>query len=166
MGLQNLDISETLIQLGVFIKKHESVREFCYEHFGKELTVFVGDFTRKNVPDIKNCPYIVLTDFKKKEGQDVDFCAYEVKLFIGAKDETEVRVETEDGIIIQDIYDLIAKFENLLQAIFNDPKKRNRPLSRCEVKDPVPLDAEHWIGIMELTWRIYQTLGTSYQEEL
>ena len=31
---------------------------------------------------------------------------------------------------------------------------------------PYPLDVKHWVGKMDLTWRIYQTLGTIYQEEL
>ncbi len=162
--LQNLDISETLIQLGVFIRDDHNVQEFIEKQFGKPLKIFVGDFTRKTLPVVADCPYIALTDFKKKEGQHVEFCEYRATAYIGVSaDETFVE---EHGILMLDVYDVGAKFMTLIETIFNDKDKRNRPLAKCETEGPYPLDAKHWAGKMELTWRIYQTLGTNYQEEL
>ena len=163
--LQNLDISDTLISLGTFLKNDPAIQEFCESHFSDELTIYVGDFTRKTIPTVKDCPYIVLTDFKKKEGQNIEFCSYGVTAFVGVSADDEVFVEV-DGVIMPDVYDVGAKFMTLIEAVFNDKAKRYRPLSRCETDGPYPLDVKHWVGKMELTWRIYQTLGTTYQEEL
>lgn len=162
--LQNLDISETLIRLGAFIRDDNDIQEFAEEHFGKALKIFVGDFSRKVIPVVTDCPYIVLTDFKKKEGQHIEFCEYRLTAFIGVSaDETFV---DEHGVLMPDVYDVGAKFMTLIETIFNDENKRNRPLARCDTEGPYPLDTKHWVGRMELTWRIYQTLGTDYQEEL
>ena len=162
--LQNLDISDTLVNLGLFIKNDRDIQEFCSQHFDNELSIYVGDFTRKTIPSAADCPYIVITDFKKKEGQNIEFCDYYATAYIGVtSDESVVDV---DGILMPDVYDVGAKFMTLIEAIFNDKTKRNRPLSRCETDGPYPLDVKHWVGKMELTWRIYQTLGTTYQEEL
>ena len=162
--LQNLDISDTLLSLGAFIKNDTEVQEFCEQHFDNELSIYVGDFARKTIPSAADCPYIVITDFKKKEGQNIEFCDYYATAYIGVtSDESVVDV---DGVLMPDVYDVGAKFMTLLETIFNDKAKRNRPLSRCETDGPYPLDVRHWVGKMELTWRIYQTLGTTYQEEL
>lgn len=162
--LQNLDISDSLIKLGAFIRDDHAVQEFMEEQFGKDLKIFVGDFTRKTIPVVADCPYIALTDFKKKEGQNIEFCEYRVTAFIGVSaDETFVE---EHGILMPDVYDVGAKFMTLIETIFNDKNKRYRPLSKCDTEGPYPLDAKHWVGKMELTWRIYQTLGTNYQEEI
>ena len=162
--LQNLDVSDTLLSLGEFIKNDNLIKEFCEQHFDNELSIYVGDFTRKTIPSSGDCPYIVLTDFTKKEGQNIEFAEYKTTAFIGVtSDESVVDV---DGILMPDVYDVGAKFMVLLETIFNDKEKRNRPLSRCETSGPYPLDVKHWVGKMELTWRIYQTLGTTYQEEL
>jgi len=166
MALQNLDISDTLIALGSFIKEDSAVQDFVTDSFetGTELKVYVGDFTRKTIPTAADCPYIAITDFRKKEGQNIEFCDYRATLYVGvASDDTFVE---DDDVLMPDVYDLGAKFMTLLETIFNDKTKRNRPLSRCETDGPYPLDTKHWVGRMELTWRIYQTLGTDYQEEL
>ena len=164
MALQNLDISDTLISLGNFLKEDEAIQEFCEDHFDESLKVYVGDFVRKTIPTSADCPYIVLTDFKKKEGQNIEFCEYQVVLLVGlTSDEALVNVE---DVLMLDVYDVGAKFMTLIEDVFNDKTKRNRPLSRCETDGPYPLDVKHWVGRMNLTWRIYQTLGTTYQEEL
>ena len=162
--LQNLDISDTLIKLGAFIRDDKDVMEFIEKNFDRQLKLYAGDFTRKIIPTISDCPYVALTDFRKKEGQNIEFCDYQVTAYIGvAADEAFIE---EHGVLMPDVYDVGAKFMTLIEAIFNDKNKRCRPLSRCETEGPYPLDAKHWVGKMELTWRIYQTLGTNYQEEL
>ena len=162
--LQNLDISDTLISLGRFLKNDSAIQEFCDDHFTQELSVYVVDLTRKTILTVNECPYIVLTDFHKKEGQNIEFCEYNVTAFIGiSADESLV---DEDGVSMLDVFDVGAKFMTLIETVFNDKTKRNRPLSRCETDGPSPLDVKHWFGRMELTWRIYQTLGPTYQEEL
>lgn len=194
--LQNLDISDTLIELGKFLKNDSDIQTFCEENFSQELKVFVGDFTRKTIPSVKDCPYIVITDFKKKEGQNIEFCSYGATLFVGvsANEETFVDVDEEEtnetsdetndnteeetneteetsdetapSVYMLDVYDVAAKFMTLIENVFNDKNKRYRPLSRCDTDGPYPLDTKHWTGRMDLVWRIYQTLGTTYQEEL
>lgn len=165
MALQNLDISDTLIELGNFIKNDEAVQEFCENHFAQELKIFVGDFARKHIPVAADCPYIVLNDFRKKEGQNIEFCDYYATAFIGVSADDTEYVDM-DGVLMPDVYDVGAKFMTLIETIFNDKTKRNRPLSRCETLGPYPLDVRHWVGEMRLTWRVYQTLGTTYQEDL
>ena len=167
--LQNLDISNTLIELGNFLKGDSAIQEFCDDNFSQELKVYVGDFTRKTIPSVKDCPYIVITDFKKKEGQNIEFCSYGATLFVGVSANEETFVELENGqddVYLLDVYDVTAKFMTLIENVFNDKTKRNRPLSRCDTDGPYPLDTRHWTGRMDLVWRIYQTLGTTYQEEL
>ena len=164
MALQNLDISDTLISLGNFLKNDAAIQEFCEDHFDEPLKIYVGDFVRKTIPSSADCPYIVLTDFKKKEGQNIEFCEYLVVLLVGLTSD-EALIEVDD-LLMLDVYDVGAKFMTLIEDVFNDKTKRNRPLSRCETDGPYPLDVKHWVGKMDLTWRIYQTLGTTYQEEL
>lgn len=165
MALQNLDISDTLLAIGNFVKNDAAVQEFCENHFENELKIFVGDFARKNIPVAADCPYIVFTDFRKKEGQNIEFCDYYATAFIGVSADDTSYVDV-DGVLMPDIFDVGAKFMSLIETIFNDKTKRNRPLSKCETSGPYPLDVRHWVGEMRLTWRIYQTLGTTYQEEL
>ena len=164
MALQNLDISDTLISLGNFLKNDAAIQEFCEDHFDEPLKIYVGDFVRKTIPSSADCPYIVLTDFKKKEGQNIEFCEYRVVLLVGLTSD-EALIEVDD-LLMLDVYDVGAKFMTLIEDVFNAKTKRNRPLSRCETDGPYPLDVKHWVGKMDLTWRIYQTLGTTYQEEL
>ena len=162
--LQNLDVSDTLLSLGEFIKNDNLIQEFCEQHFGNELSIYVGDFTRKTIPSAADCPYIVFTDFTKKEGQNIEFAEYKTTAFIGVTSDESVVVV--DGILMPDVFDVGAKFMTLIETVFNDKEKRNRPLSRVDTSGPYPLDVRHWVGKMDLTWRIYQTLGTTYQEEL
>ena len=162
--LQNLDVSDTLIALGQFVKNDTAVDEFVSEHFSGDLKVVVGNVTRQIAPTVEDCPYIVFTNFRKKEGQNIDFCEYACDVWIGLTADNSV--VDEDGIEMLEVYDTGSKFMHLIEDIFNDKTKRNRPLSRCETAGPYALDAKHWVGSMDLTWRIYQTMGPTYQEEL
>jgi hypothetical protein len=167
MALQNLDISETLLNLGVYLKTNKNINDFCRTQFTKELKVYAGDFLRKDIPEVKDCPYIVLTDFKKKEGQNIEFCEYKVTVFLGVGSDKLEYVE-EQGVIIPDIYDVGAKLMTLIEQEFNNPEERNRPISRIDTSGLYPLNpaGTHWVGRMDIAFRIYQTLGTTYQEEL
>lgn len=164
MALQNLDISDTLLALGRDLLQNQNIINFCQTNFNKALRVFVGDFIREQIPTVGDCPYIVLTDFKKKEGQNIEFCEYNVTAFVGVAMNNPDYAE-QDGVVIADIFDVGAKLMTLIEEELNSPT-RNRPLSKVNTDGPFPIVPKHWVGKMDLSFRIYQTLGTDYQEEL
>lgn len=164
--MQNLDISDSLLKLGKYIKQNENIVEFCHDHMNKDLKVFVGDLLRRDIPAVNDCPYVVITDWFKKEGQNVEFCAYRATMYIGVATD-ELYYAEQDGVIIPDIYDVGAKLMTLIEQELNS-EQRNRPLAICEVDSPVPItaDGRHWQGRMKIELRIYQAMGSCYQEEL
>lgn len=168
MALQNLDISDSLLELGRYLKHNKEIDDFCITQCNKHLKVYIGDFLRKDIPTAEDTPYIVLTDFRKLEGQNVEFCTYSLDLYVGIGSNNIVTVELEEDITMPDLYDLTVKLMNLLQKVINDKEYRNRPISRIRTSGAYPISSlgNHWVGKLEIEWRIYQTLGTQYTEEL
>lgn len=167
MALQNLDVSDSLIKLGVYLKTSERIKAFCKDQFGKEISIYAGDFLRKDIPDERKTPYIVMTDFRKKEGQNIEFCDYEITFFVGVSCKKVEWIE-ESGIIMPDVFDVGAKLMTLIEDDLNDETKRERPISKVIAHAPYPINptGTHWVGDMVVTFRIYQTMGTNYQEDL
>lgn len=167
--MQNTDISDSVLRLAKFIKNDADVVQFCADNFpDKTLTVYAGDMLRRDIPSDSECPYVVLTDFQiEKEGQNIESCDYSFSLYVGVSTDKMEYVE-EDGVLMPDVYDVCAKFMTLLKEIFNDPAKRPRPISKVSSRGPFPVSPSggHWVGILDITLRIYQAIGTSYNEEL
>lgn len=165
--MQNLDISDALIRLGKKLSKDSDIADFCNEQFKKAVTVFVGDTLRSQEPTFDKTPYIVITDFQKQEGQNVEFCSYSFTIYVGVGGEKSELVEDENGLLMPDLFDVGAKFMTLIEAVLNDPKKNLRPCSKVNTAGPFPLDpaGRHWLGKMQISKRIYQHVGTSYQED-
>ena len=168
MALQNLSIKDAMISIGALLKTDEEICAFCSDRFSKDYPkVMIGDMTRKDIPDVQDTPYIVVTDFKKQEGQNIEFCPYEFVIWVGVAREKSAVTVVEDVEMI-DTYGDCADLMTLVEKVLNDPKKNNRPCSKINTIGPYPLDpsGQHWVGKMSVNKRIYQTLGTSYQEEL
>lgn len=165
--MQNLDISDGLIRLGKKLKNDKDISDFCREQFGKTVTVFVGDTLRSQEPTLNRTPYIVITDFRKQEGQDIEFCPYSFTIYVGVGGEKSELVEDENGLLMPDLFDVGAKFMTLIEDVLNDPSKNLRPCSKVNTAGPFALDpaGKHWLGKMEIVKRVYQHLGTSYQED-
>lgn len=168
MALQNLSIKDAMVSIGALLKMDEEICGFCNDRFSKASPkVMIGDMTRKDIPESKDTPYIVVTDFKKQEGQNIEFCPYEFTVWVGVAREKSAIV-TDDDIEMIDTYGDCADFMTLIEKALNNPKKNNRPCSKINTTGPYPLDpsGQHWVGKLAVNKRIYQTLGTSYQEEL
>lgn len=153
--------------MGVYLKTSERLIAFCKDQFNKEFKVYAGDFVRKDIPDERDTPYIVMTDFRKREGQNIQFCDYDITFFVGVSCKEMTWIE-EDGVLMPDIYDVGAKFMTLIEDELNNPHRRERPISQVIAHAPYPINptGTHWVGDMTVTFRIYQTLGTKYQEDL
>lgn len=168
MGLQNLDITSTMLHIGVQLKTDKRIIAFCKERFpGKELHVLVGDITRKYIPTYNETPYIIVTDFSKQEGQNIEFCPYEFTLWVGVGKEEPEFIEA-DGVKIMDAFKDCADFMTIIEDVFNDAEINNRPCAKVNTNGPFPIDpaGRHWAGKIKVNKRIYQTLGGNYTEEL
>ena len=168
MALQNLSIYNAMISIGTLLKTDTEVSAFCKERFDVEYPkVMVGDMTRRDIPGVAETPYIVVTDFTKQEGQNIEFCPYEFTIWVGVAKEDNA-IQTVDGVEVIDGYKDCADLMTLIEGVLNEPLKNNRPCSKVNTNGPFPIDpaGKHWVGKMTVNKRIYQTLGTSYQEEL
>ena len=168
MALQNLSIYDAMISIGTLLKTDIEISTFCKERFDVEYPkVMVGDMTRRDIPGVAETPYIVVTDFTKQEGQNIEFCPYEFTIWVGVAKEVNT-IQTVDGVEVIDGYKDCADLMTLIEGVLNEPLKNNRPCSKVNTNGPFPIDpaGKHWVGKMTVNKRIYQTLGTSYQEEL
>lgn len=167
MALQNLSIKDAIVSVGTLLKTDEEIRAFCTKYGRAYPKVMVGDMTRKDIPDVKDTPYIVITDFRKQEGQNIEFCPYEFTIWVGVAREKPKTIE-ENGVEMLDVYGECADLVTLIEKVLNDPLKNNRPCSKVNTIGPYPLDpsGQHWVGKLSVNKRIYQTLGTDYQELL
>lgn len=169
MALQNLSIKDAIVSIGVLLKTDAEIRAFCTTRFNKPYPkVMVGDMTRRDIPDGRDAPYIVITDFQKQEGQNIEFCQYEFTIWVGVSaDENQISDDYED-VEILDLYACCADLMTLIEKVLNDPRNNNRPCSKVNTSGPFPIDpaGNHWVGKLKVNKRIYQTLGTKYQEDL
>lgn len=166
--IQNVDLTEAAISVAGYLKNDPSIKEFISEQFQTEnLKVFVGDMLHVQIPRAEDTPYIVLFDWKKREGIDTEFCKYECTIAIGvgcgARPEF---VEAENGVMLLDAYDVSSKFTQLVIDVINKRRNGDRPLSSVEMEGPYVIDADggHWGTLLNCTWRIYQTMGFEQEE--
>lgn len=166
--IQNVDLMDIATKVAEYVKTNYAINDFITEHFGVDvLTVYIGDMLHAQIPRVENTPYIVFYDWKKREGLDVEFCSYECKVAIGVGcGAREEFVETENGALVLDAYDVSCKFAQLVIDVINSRNDKQRPLSSVEMLAPVAIDADggHWGTILECKWRIYQTMGFNQEE--
>ena len=166
--IQNVDMTEAALKVADDIKNSSAIKDFISEQFqAEELKVFVGDMLRVQIPRAEDTPYIVLFDWKKREGIDTEFCKYTCTIAIGvgcgARPEF---VESDNGVLLLDAYDVSNKFAQLIIDVINKRKNGDRPLSSVEMEGPYVIDADggHWGTLLECTWRIYQTMGLEQED--
>lgn len=166
--IQNVDLMDAATKVAEYVKQHEAINDFIVEQFGVDkLTVYIGDMLHAQIPRVENTPYLVFYDWEKREGLDVEFCTYKCKIAIGVGcGAREEFVETENGALVLDAYDVSCKFAQLVIDVINSRNDKQRPLSSVEMRGPVVIDADggHWGTILECTWRIYQTMGFNQEE--
>ena len=166
--ITNIDLNEAAIKVADYLKNDPIIKEFVQEQFQtEELKVYVGDMLRNQIPRAEDTPYLVLFDWEKREGVDTEFCKYTCTIAIGvgcgARPEF---VETDNGVMLLDAYDVSSKFAQLIIGVINKRNNGDRPLSSVEMKGPYVIDADsgHWGTLLNCTWRIYQTMGFEQEE--
>ena len=166
--IQNVDLTEASLRVAEDLKNDASIKDFVYEQFKtKNLKVLVGDMLHIQYPRATDTPYIVLVDWEKREGLDVEFCKYTCSIAIGvgcgARPEL---IDAGNGVLMIDAYDVSSKFAQLIIDVINKRNNGNRPLSSVEMKGPYVIDADggHWGVLLDCTWRIYQTMGFEQEE--
>lgn len=167
--IQNVDLMEAMIKIATLLKKDEKINDFVLEQFGeKKLTVIVGEMLHNQMPTVEDTPYVVIFDCKKREGTNIEFARYECTLAVGiGRGARPIFVETEDYVKFIDSYDVLNKFTQLIIDVINERDDRNRPLAITEVVEagvPIDSDGRHWGALVNLQWRIYQTLGYAQEE--
>jgi hypothetical protein len=165
--IQNTDIADAQLRIADYLLTDTNIIDFCNTQFGKAPTVYAMDMRRKFIPTVKDCPYIVVYNFKKLEGMHVDFARYTATIVIGVSGDSNKELAKDDkGVIFDDTSDVCAKFMTLVQGVLNNYNDKTRPLSRCESNGPGPVetDGSHWVGFLNVQWRIFQTLGTNTEE--
>lgn len=167
--IQNTDLMDAMLKIATELKTSDKINEFIRDQFyAEELTVYVGEMLHNQMPTVENTPYIVIFDCKKREGINIEFARYDCSLAVGVGRGTRPTfVETDDGIKFLDSYDVLNKFTQLIIDVINERDDGNRPLAITEIISagvPIDSDGRHWGALLNLQWRIYQTMG-SYQEE-
>ena len=164
--IQNLDISETVLSICNYLASNSEIASFCQENFQKGVKVIAGEVTRNKIPKKGDAPYIVLYDFKKKEGNNIEWAGYTCVISIGIsaqKDEEYIGIN--NNVYILDAYDVLSKFMNLIEEVLI--KREGDPIATCNSMGPYPEspDGTHWVGFLEAGWRIYQAMGGNLYRE-
>ena len=165
--LNNIDISNAMIDIGNYLKDNPNIKAFCQEQFGKELTVIVGATLRRQLPGHDKTPYVHFYNFDKREGVDVEWCRYRGNILVGVGTGANNDFVEDGGVYILDAYDVTTKLMNLIIKELNDYKEKSRPLSTVETEGPDPIEADGsvWAGFLNCTWRVYQSMGRAVNEE-
>lgn len=166
--IQNVDLMEAAASLADYIKGNAEVNAFIQEQFQTEtLNVFIGDMLHTQIPRAEQTPYIVLFNWEKREGTDIEFAKYTCTIAIGIGCGSRPDfVQTDGGSNVIDAYDVSSKFAQLIINVINNRNNKNRPLSSVEQKGPYVIDADggHWGTLLDCQWRIYQTMGFNQEE--
>lgn len=167
--IQNVDLMDAMTKVAKELKTSEKIKEFIRDQFyADKLTVYIGEMLHNQMPTVENTPYIVIFDCKKREGVNVEFARYDCYLAVGVGRGTRPTfVETEDGILFLDSYDVLNKFTQLIIDVINERDDGNRPLAISELVSagvPIDSDGRHWGALISLQWRIYQTMGSNQEE--
>lgn len=162
MALQNLDMADIFITLGDYLQNNENIKEFCADHFGKELTVKLGAVLENEELDVTDCPYILILDGGKTEGLAVNPCTYNMLVDAGIATAEFATFITDSGSIMHEGYDLINKFLTLLQTEINKLRIINE--ITVTVSGAMNTNGSHWAGVMELSFEVEQIQGTKIQQ--
>lgn len=161
-----LDIGLTLAR---YLRDDSQIQAFCQEHFGKKPTFIVGEVLRRDIPTMDKCPYIVITNLQKKEGTRIlvkNRVEYSAQFYIGIDTNYQLSAES-DSVYVTDPCTVISEFMGLIQERINERKDRSRPVDECttEILGSMEPNGGHWVGTMDMTWRIDQTLNLIQNEE-
>lgn len=66
------------------LEKSDAIKQYCREHYGKTPVIVIGGNPRES-PDFTYCPYIVLMNGAKIEGDDQSTLSYTVGVAWGIK---------------------------------------------------------------------------------
>lgn len=167
MAIQNANLMDVALKIADYIKENENIKEFVAEQFEKELQVRVGEMLHVQLPTVEDTPYIVLFDWRKREGTHIEFCVYSCNIAIGVgKGARPEFVTDESGVAFLDAYDVSHQLAQLIISEINNRDDKNRPLAVVETKGPYPIepDGSHWVIVLECSWRIYQTMGFNIED--
>lgn len=168
MAIQNADIMDIALKIGGYLKTNPNILDFIKEQFGKEeIQVRVGEMLHVQLPVAEDTPYLVLFDWRKREGIHVEFCVYSCKIAIGVGAGARPNFVVDDnGVMFLDAYDVSHKFAQLIISEINNRDDNNRPLAIVETRGAYPIepDGSHWNIVLECSWRVYQTMGFNQEE--
>lgn len=164
--MYNLDISDSVQTLCDYLASNKELNDFCKAQFNKKLTVFGGDFLRRDIPSKTECPYIILTDFRKHEGLYVERNTYQFTIYCGVSTEKLEEFETDTGVVIPDVYDVCSKFMTLIQKVLNERDNYNRPIATIDTNGAFPVMGTHWAGRLVVKLAIEQNIGMNHQETI
>ena len=167
MAIQNANLMDIALKIGGYLKNNEHIKEFVAEQFQNELQVRVGEMLHVQLPTVEDTPYIVLYDWRKREGTHIEFCVYSCNIAIGVgKGARPEFIVDDNGVAFLDAYDVSHQFAQLIINELNNRDDKNRPLAVVETKGAFPIepDGSHWVITLECSWRVYQTMGFNTEE--
>lgn len=159
--MQNQDLTELGVKIAKHLASDTEIRDYCVEHFDKDLSLFVGP-PDDQVPSEQQCPYIFLHDLTKTEGLDLTTASYSVVLGVG--------VYTEDAVALcSDIIEVNAgqqycsELMTLVQKSLYQYKTKTSCLPPSSVESYLPLPPYaskfHWEGFIAVTWDVELYMG-------
>ena len=167
MAIQNANLMEIALKIGGYIKNNNNIQDFVREQFNSELLVRVGETLHFQFPTGDETPYVVLYDWRKREGTHIEFCVYSCDIAIGVgRGARPDFVEDDNCVQFLDCYDVAHQFAQLVISEINNRDDKNRPLAVVETIGAFPIepDGSHWVINLNCSWRIYQTMGFNIED--
>lgn len=155
--MQQLDMAAVMLKVGDVLRQDDAIKAFCYTNRAETLKVQVGEVLPDEQPGENDAPYVVILSGKKSEGANLSACSYSMSLVVGINSASRDRFETTDGSVMHDGYQLLNQFMTLIQKTLDD--YRQIAQVETEVIGSASPDGTHWVGTMDVTWEIEQTIG-------
>ncbi len=93
MALNNQNLVGFAKYVGGLILNNLALQEYSQIKFQKEIKVVIGS-PQNYLPQVDDCPYVMLSDLQKNEGMTKTKCQYATMISVG--------IYTEDGVLVHE----------------------------------------------------------------
>lgn len=157
--LQNEDLCQIGVKIADHIAADEAIADYCNNHFGKRITVYVGP-PEAALPGTADAPYLFVHDLSKSEGASTNQHKYQC-VFAAGIEISEADAKTDTSVVVFAGQQRLSELMTLIQDALYRYRKGCFPPSYIEQSIPgLPGDnIGHWEGFMVAQWSIETPLG-------
>lgn len=155
-NLQNEDLTAVAVEIADCIANDQAIAEYCMNHFGKGLTIFVGP-PEAALPTIDDAPLVFVSDVNKNEGLK-NTAEYSAVVEVGLN-VLEKNAMNDSGVIVLVGHQRTSELLTLIQDALN--RYHCHPPTEVEQYLPGLLgeNPNFWQGFMSVTWQLDLPLG-------